>query len=355
MHIQRITATSVFIPYAPPVGPYIGRKGGEGTLGATALIVKVETDSGLVGWGEGIGQFETDPTPVLSGHHAADIETAITRMEKAGIARGPMSGIEMALWDLIGKHANLPLCRLLGGVVRTKIDFTACMGLKEPSQSAETARAYIDRWGFRFLKTKAGIDPQQDLNIAAAVQKEIAPEIVFRPDANGGYPKEDTLNIMKKMTDLGVRFFEDPCHTSNVETLAQIRNETQMGILINGGAGSLENVRTFLSGNAADMLMPDTPSCGALLRVRQVTDAAAPWNVPCLMHCSHDLGLKTAAVTHMAASNPNFSGPNDTCYHGLTDDILSDPFKFENGQLTVPMAPGLGVDVVESKLEKYRI
>ena len=355
MIISRITTTPVTIPYAAPIGPYVGRGGGSGTMGATGLILKIETESGLVGWGEGTGEFESDPGSLLGGQHAADIENAIRILEGNGVGRGPMSGVEMALWDLIGKRAELPLCRLLGGIVRTRVDFTACMGLKEPSQSAATAREYIDRWGFKSIKTKAGNDPQQDLAIAEAIQKEIGSEAALRPDANGGYPAEQTVEIMQKMSDLGVRFFEDPCATTNVETLAQVRKETGIHILVNGGIGLPETVRPFLEQDAADSLMPDTPASGALLRVRKIADIAAPWNVPCLMHCAHDLGLKTASIVHLAASTPNFSGPNDTCYHGLVDDILAKPLEFKNGQLDILTGPGLGVEVDESKIAKYRI
>ncbi len=354
MTIKTITATPVAIPYDAPVGPYIGRGGLPGTLGAQGLIVKIETDSGLIGWGEGTGAFETDPNTVLAGRHAADIESAVTALEEAGIGRGPMSGIEMALWDLLGKKAGLPVCRLMGGIVRTEADFCACMGLKEPSESAATAREYVDRWGFRFLKTKAGVDPQQDLRIAEAVQKEVGDVAVFRPDANGGYPPEETVTLMQKMADLGIRFFEDPCHAEHADTLVRVRKEVGMGILVNGGVGVPESVRPLLESGAADMLMPDTPSSGALIRIKKIAAIADVWNVPCLMHCAHDLGLKTAAITHIAASTPNFSGPNDTCYHGLTDDILAEPLKFENGRISVPLGPGLGVEVDESKIEKYR-
>ena len=355
MIISKITTTSVTIPYSAPVGPYVGRGGGSGTLGASGLITKIETKNGLVGWGEGTGTFESDPNVLLKGHHAADVESAITIMDKNGIARGPMSGLEMALWDLIGKQAGLPLCRLWGGIVRTRVDFTACMGLKAPSESADTARAYIDRWGFKSIKTKAGNDPEVDLAIADAIQREIGSEAALRPDANGGYPAENTVEIMQKMSDLGVRFFEDPCATSNVDTLTRVREATGIHILVNGGVGLPESVRPFLEQNAADSLMPDTPASGALLRVRKIADTAAPLNVPCLMHCAHDLGLKTASITHLAASTPNFSGPNDTCYHGLVDDILVSPLEFENGQLEILTGPGLGVEVDESKIEKYRV
>ena len=103
------------------------------------------------------------------------------------------------------------------------------------------------------------------------------------------------------------------------------------------------------------MLMPDMPAAGGLLRVKKVAAVAEAWGVPCLMHCAHDLGIKTAAITHVAASTPNFPGPNDTCYHGLVDDVLVEKLEIENGRIRVPTGVGLGVEVDESKVEKYRI
>ena len=355
MKIKQITGIQVMIPYAPPVGPYVGRGGGRGTLGGSALIVKIETDSGLVGWGEGTGRFNPEPTSILTGIHSTDIENALTLMERAGIGRGPMSGIEMALWDLVGKQAGLPLCQLWGGVVREEVDFCACMGLKSPSESAATAREYIKGWGFRFLKTKAGDDVNQDLGIAEAIQKEIGDAAILRPDANCGYSPEQAEPMLRRLKDMGVRYYEDPCSSEHLEALVRFRKELGMGILVNMGVGTSDTVPPLLVAGAADMLMPDTPAAGGMLRVKKVAAVAEAWGVPCLMHCSHDLGLKTAAITHIAASTPNFSGPNDTCYHGLINDVLVEPLRFENGKIRVPMGPGLGVEVDEAKVERYQV
>lgn len=354
MHIEEVSAVSAMVPYAAPVGPYVGRGGGKGSLGGSGLIVKVVSDEGLVGWGEGTGAFDTDINGLLAGRHAADIEAATTAMEEAGIGRGPMSGVEMALWDLVGKKAGLPVCRLLGGVVREEVDFCACMGLKEPSASAATAREYIERWGFRFIKTKAGDDPEQDLGIAAAIQAEIGEEAALRPDANSAYGTDVAEETLRKMRDLGVGLFEDPCSREHIDCLLRMRRDLDMKILVNMGVGTADSVIDLLEAGAADMLMPDTPAAGGLLRVKRVAETAAAWGVPTLMHCSHDLGLKTAAITHIAASTPGFSGPSDTCYHGLVDDILTEKLQFVNGRLRVPMGPGLGVEVDEEKLAKYR-
>ena len=354
MNIKKISSVPVFVPYEAPVGPYIGRGGSPGTLGATGLIFKVVSDEGLVGWGEGTGEPLPELEGILVGRHVADIEAALQAMEAAGVERGPMSGVEMALWDLLGKRAGFPICRLWGGVVRNKVDFCGCMGLKEPDQSAATAREYIDRWGFRFIKTKAGNDPEQDLSIAAAIQAEIGDEAALRPDANSGYSPDVAMETMRRMRELGVGLFEDPCSREHLDSLVRIRRDTGMKVLVNMGVGTPESVTDVLEAGAADMLMPDTPASGGMLRVKKVAETAAAWGVPTLMHCSHDLGLKTVAITHLAASTPGFSGPSDTCYHGLVDDILSEPLQFQDGRLRVPMGPGLGVEVDEAKVARFR-
>jgi L-alanine-DL-glutamate epimerase-like enolase superfamily enzyme len=160
---------------------------------------------------------------------------------------------------------------------------------------------------------------------------------------------------MRRMKDIGVTHFEDPCSAEFPDVLAGIREEIGTTILINMGVRDSQSIRGMLNAGAADFLMPDTPITGGLLGVRKVAMTAEAWSVPCLMHCSHDLGLKTAAITHIAAATPNWSGPNDTCYHGLIDDVLTEQLQFEDGHIQVPEGPGLGVEVDEGKLERYRV
>ena len=287
------------------------------------------------------------------GRDVSDVEGAVSAMAEAGIPRGPMSGAEMAMWDLLGKHAGLPVHALWGGRLRDRVDFTACQGIKSPAECASTAREVVDRWGFTYLKTKAGDDLEHDLAAAAAIVKELRDDATLRPDANSGYGPDLATEAMARMKDVGVNDFEDPCSPDHTKVLKGIR-ETGMRVLINQGVTSPDAVREMLIAEAGDALMPDTPGAGSLLGVRKIAAVAEAWDVPCLMHCSHDLGLKTAAITHVAAATPNWTGPNDTCYHGLVDDILTEKLAIENGQIAVPEGPGLGVEVDEEKLEKYR-
>ncbi len=361
MKITEITTYPVFIPYEVPVGPYVGRprtsrndEQNAGTLGATALIVRIDSDEGITGWGEGTGSLSPEDIAAFGGADALNIEGASAIIHQAGIGTGPASGIEMALWDLQGKAAGLPLHTLLGGRVRDRAQFTACMGIKEPEESAQTARIYFERWGFTSIKTKAGHDAELDLAIAAAIVKEMGDQAQLRPDANAGYSEQIGVEQMQRMRDVGVTRFEDPVAREHLDALVQMRKEGTQ-ILVNMGVAGPGSVADLLVAGAADALMPDTPAAGGLLPVQKVARVAEGFDVPCLMHCAHDLGLKTAAITHMAAATPNFSGPNDTCYHGLIDDVLTESLVFEGGCIAVPEGPGLGVVVAEEKLSQYAI
>ena len=106
---------------------------------------------------------------------------------------------------------------------------------------------------------------------------------------------------------------------------------------------------------AAAVLLPDTYQCGGLWMCKVIGDLAASADVPCVMHCAHDLGLKTAAMLHLAASSPNYPWANDCTYYGLVDDILVAPFQIVRGRLPVPHGPGLGVEVDLAKVRKYQV
>jgi L-alanine-DL-glutamate epimerase-like enolase superfamily enzyme len=117
----------------------------------------------------------------------------------------------------------------------------------------------------------------------------------------------------------------------------------------------LARVREILAKRAADFLLPDTYQCGGVWATKLVAEVAASADVPCVVHCAHDLGPKTAAMLHLAASTPNFPLANDCTYYGLVDDVISQPFEIRRGRMPVPQAPGLGIDVDLAKVRKYQV
>ncbi len=353
MQIRTFQTYRVFIPYNPPVHPYRSRRGQ--TQRAASLIVRLETNSGLVGWGEGGGHLPIEVADLVIGQDPTQIEWFLQALADAGVAPYPRSAIEMACWDLIGQAAGYALCDLLGGRLRSEVELCACIGIREPTASAEAALMCLSQWGFTTLKTKAGREVEEDLAIARAIREAIGDRATLRPDANEGYSPADAERVLRGMAEIGgLQYFEDPCSGHEVEALARFRQTIAVPIAVNMAIFEGASVVPIAQAGAADVLMPDTASAGGIWPVKKVAAVAEAFGLPCVMHCSHDLGLKTAAVAHIVASTPNFILASDTTYHSLVADILATPFSIRNGRIPVPTGPGLGVQVDEEQLRKYQ-
>jgi L-alanine-DL-glutamate epimerase-like enolase superfamily enzyme len=136
---------------------------------------------------------------------------------------------------------------------------------------------------------------------------------------------------------------------------ARLRRQTRTPIALNESVTTPEISLQILQLHAADVLLPDTYQCDGILGVKKVAVLCEAAGVPCVFHCAHDLGLKTAAMLHVVASSPNFTLANDCTYYGLEDDVITPLHRIERGFMDVPEGPGLGVTVDEKKLAKYRI
>src|SRR5437660_11704945 len=142
---------------------------------------------------------------------------------------------------------------------------------------------------------------------------------------------------------------------SKVGESGRLRRMTKTPLGLNESVTTLEITLQILQLGAADVLLPDTYQCGGILGVKKVAALCEAAEVPCVFHCAHDLGLKTAAMLHVVASTPNFPLANDCTYYGLEDDIITPLHRIERGRIPVPEGPGLGVRVDEGKVAKYRV
>jgi L-alanine-DL-glutamate epimerase-like enolase superfamily enzyme len=258
----------------------------------------------------------------------------------------------MALWDLLGKVSGQPLYRLLGGCYRREIELAACMGIRPPEQAQEIARLYVEM-GFSTLKTKAGRHAEEDLATARAVREAVGDQLDLRIDPNTGYSPEVCLQLARDLESYGLQYLEQPMPEDLLEDSARIRKQTSTPLALNESVTTLEQARRILDLDAAAVLLPDTYQCGGIWACKLIADLAASAGVPCVMHCAHDLGLKTAAMLHLVASTPNFALPHDCTYYGLEDDVITQRFQIEQGRLAVPDGPGLGVHVDLDKVRRY--
>jgi L-alanine-DL-glutamate epimerase-like enolase superfamily enzyme len=360
MKIAAVDTFLVEIPQKYPIAPYQSRYRPQSSK--KAVLVRIETDEGIAGWGETpqryLGeQFTGREGQALAGQLTGRDPTAIAALHNGDWdldGEHLQSAVEMALWDILGKLCGQPLHMLLGGLYRRDIELAACMGIRPPHEAKEIARLYVDM-GFSTLKTKAGRDPAEDLAMVRAIREAVGDKLRLRIDPNTGYTPQVCQQLARDLEPYDLEYFEQPMPADLLEDSARIRQLTRTPLALNESVTTLAVVRRILELEAAAVLLPDTYQCGGIWPCKLVADLAASAGVPCVVHCAHDLGLKTAAMLHLAASTPNFPLANDCTYYGLIDDILVQPFVIQRGRLPVPSAPGLGVEVDVNRVSKYQV
>jgi L-alanine-DL-glutamate epimerase-like enolase superfamily enzyme len=359
MKIAQLHALRVRIPQRPPIAPYQSRYRASSTK--EALLVRLETDTGLVGWGEAPDDwinksFEGTPEERLRsralGRDPFDLEGWYA--ENALGSPYLASAVEMALWDLIGKATGQPLYKLLGGAVRKKIELAACMGIRPYDEAKAIARQYLEQ-GFSTLKTKAGRRAEEDLEMVKGIRDGVGDRLKLRIDPNMGYSPEVAFPLARDLERYHLEYFEQPMPSNCIGEAARLRRYSSTPIALNESVTTPEVALQLLQLHAADVLLPDTHQGGGILAVKKVAVLCEAAGVPCVFHCSHDLGLKTATMLHVVASTPNFTLANDCTYYGLEDDIITPLHRIEAGFMAVPEGPGLGVAVDEAKVAKYRV
>ncbi len=358
MKITQLHSLFVRIPQKPPIAPYQSRY--RATSVKEALIVRLETDTGIIGWGETpidwlSKSFSTNPEELLRrealGRDPFDLERWYAETKLGSYLA---SGVEMAMWDVIGQATGQPLYKLLGGAVRKRIELAACMGIRPYDEAKAIARQYVEQ-GFTTLKTKAGRRAEEDLDMVRGIRDGVGDKLKLRIDPNQGYAPEVAFPLAKDLEKYRLEYFEQPMPLGLIADAARLRRRTTTPIALNESVTTPEIVLQILELDAAAVILPDTYQCGGILAVKKVAALAEAANVPCVFHCAHDLGLKTAAMLHVVASTPNFTLANDCTYYGLEDDIIAPLIPIERGHMSVPEAPGLGVKVDDRKLERYRV
>ncbi len=388
MHVTDIELIPVAIPTRPvdePLGlaPYIGGP----AIGATApqltfeealtacehvgrerraTLVRLETDAGVTGWGE---LAATDPiqrsiveeriAPILQDRPVWNIEGFVREAAPAGYGRDylmTIGGVELALWDAMGKAADRPVYELLGGKCVDRVPVAFCLGLLSPDRSAkkaEEARAH----GFDVLKTKASRYWRTDVERLIAMHEAVDGQLSFRVDPNCEWSVGDAVNVGAALADAGVRleYLEQPIAVDSFGSLARLRNRLTQPIAINEDAYLPGNLFQAVKADAIDAAVVDCHPIGGLHRMRQLAGVVAEANISMAHHSGHDLGLKNAAKAHLAAAIPEFDLAMDATYYAADGDILAEPLVIEDGSMAVPERPGLAGDVDHAAIERYRI
>jgi L-alanine-DL-glutamate epimerase-like enolase superfamily enzyme len=219
--------------------------------------------------------------------------------------------------------------------------------------ATDARRGLAEGFGTFYVKLGTGFD--RDLEVARALREALGPGPKLRVDANEAWSNGTAMDLMKRMSQYDIEFFEQPLLNSDHDGAAHLRRALGLAVAANQSAWTESDVLEIIKKGAADVVLTDQHQLGSLSRLRHVAWLlATAGGIPVVKHSFGDLGISTAAGMHAIASCPNFTRANQTHFGVLTDDIIEGGLaKFRNGCLTLPEGPGLGVKLDRQRLTKY--
>lgn len=342
------------------------------------LFLKMETDEGLVGWGEPVveGRASTVKAAVeelkgyLIGKDPLKIEDHWQVLYRSGFYRGgpvlmsAIAGIDQALWDIKGKYYNAPIYDLLGGACRDRIRVYSWIGGDRPRDIGQAARDQLEA-GFTAVKMNATeelhyIDSHRKLDAVmeriGAIREEVGFDVEVGIDFHGRIHKSMAKVLAKELEPYKPMFIEEPVLPQNNEALREIANHTSIPIATGERMFSRWDFKDLFMLGVVDIIQPDLSHAGGISECKKIAAMAEAFDVAVAPHCP--LGpIALAACIQMDACTPNVFIQEQSLgihYNQGSDllDYLKDPsvFRYKEGFVSLPTAPGLGIEVDEEKV-----
>lgn len=334
--------------------------------GTTRLITRIETDDGLVGWGETISLIDNVPAvfekivaPLAIGYSIADVERLHRHVLGAGYyhhkraAVMAIAAMEMAMWDALGQRAGLPLWALWGGRWRERVTASAYIFVNDTARVRETARRFLDD-GFETFKIKIGVSMASDIPLVEAVRSVVGSHDV-RADVNGAWTPGTARRQLARLAPFDLAYVEQPLELDDLAGHVALRQSQPVPIALDESAYTLADVGNIIRANAADVVLLDPHEAGGLWQVIKQAAICESVGIPVTLHSGGELALSQAAYVHLAAAIPNMALAIDTEQTYLAGDIATDGPRLQHGAFSVGERPGLGVTPDMALIEKYRV
>jgi muconate cycloisomerase len=370
--ITRVETIPVRVPLRPELVIRSGRGGAHDT--SPFLLVRLHTDEGPVGLGEASCTPRWSGEDQVSAAHFIDAYFALallgrdpTRVEEVSRAVFPLvagnyftkAAVEMALWDLAGKAAGKPVYELLGGKVRESVATKWSVSGRPPEEAAGIARWALGR-GFRAMKVKVGLGPDADYERVAAVRAAVGPGVKLGVDANGGWGDPATaVAAIERLKPLGIAFAEQPVWAGDPEEMAAVRRAAGIPIIADESLYTLADAKQLARAGACDVFSVYVGKAGGIGPAKAIADFALEQGIACTIGSNLELGVGSAAMLHLGLSHRGITPDAYPCdiigpfYY--EDDVLTEPLSLEGGRAVPTTRPGLGVELDEAKIEKYRV
>lgn len=349
--------------------------------GKNWLLVKVETDEGLFGWGECYTQADRDRAievhvhamkRYLIGRNPFNIKhtTGVMYHDWAG-RRGAMdfycavSGIEHALWDIAGKACGQPVYNLLGGAWREKVRVYAngWGGGKTPEELGKRAKEVV-AMGFTGLKFDPFPDPwrtfidaeqeQRAIDNVAAVREAVGSKVDILVEVHRRLAPMHAIRVARAIEQYRPFWYEEPVLAENVAMLAETKRQINLPVVTGEELYTKAEFREVFERRAADIINPDICNCGGILELKEISAMAEPYDIVVSPHNYNSTTVGLAATLQICAHIPNFLiceyFVNFTAFGAK---IQRNPFVVQDSYIPIPTAPGLGVDIDEAALAEF--
>lgn len=367
---MKITKVETFQVRVPSKGDYRMARGVH--AGLSSLIVRIHTDGGITGAGEahqGVPGYSSETLgtmdavishvygPLLVGRELEAPEVLAKEMTEA--RRGNLfakCAVETALFDALGRAYKLPVVKMLGGPVRTRLALSGSIGIDEPHVMAEKA-AVMAAAGYRTVKVKVGTpDIVGDLARVRAVRKAVGDGVNIRLDANSGFTPTDAMTFIRGLADLAVEYVEQPVAAENFDAMAKLTRLAIVPILADESVHTPEDAYRLAAMGAADAIKIKISKCGGYIAARKIIDIAEAAGIKLVIGQGICSSLEAAAEAHLACAYPHvypvaeMVGPAK-----LEGDLVTPALDLSTGYLELPEGPGLGVELSDEALRKYAL
>lgn len=355
-----------------------------------SVLVRIETECGLVGYGEAkeevgseanshglvalinqkfgpslIGEDPRDTSRLWDlmysgcrGHYALSQGHVFPILGRRGVSVCAISGIDMALWDILGKHLDAPVWRLLGGRKATHMPAYASGGWADADRIGDQLLDYIEKGGFKSVKMRVGVidgDPINSARRVHAARKALGPDVGIACDAHGTYNVAEAKRFCRLVEDDNLMWFEEPVTADDKRGMSEVRAATGIPIAAGESEFNRFDFRDLAELRAVDIFQPDLAICGGVTEAMRIGAIAAAWNLRLAPHLWTG-ALAFAAGMHVAAASPGgwileYSlGANP-----LLHELAQEKFQVQDGMVEIPDRPGLGITINDDFVNRYAV
>ena len=340
------------------------------------VLVRVDTDAGVVGWGECspmngqvvVAHVEHSLAPLVVGRDPFDVEavmeTMLVRTYKiAGQSQAmAISGVEIALWDIMGKVLDVPIYKLLGGGYRKRIRMYASSMRRDisPEDEADRLARLVEEKGFTAVKVRVGqtygfdadAAPGRSVAVMREVRARLGDEVEIMVDANSCFTAPRAIELGRRLEEYGLFHFEEPCPYTDLDSTAKVAAALDVPVAGGEQDWDLRRFKEMMEKGAVDIVQPDLIKAGGFSACKKVTALAEAFGCVCTPHQTQPLG--TIANLHFAASTPccRYAQEYNIEPHPIGYGLFKDPVPVVDGYMAVPEGPGLGVEIDEEVLER---